>query len=928
MLRMTPLKDAGKAAEYFGQSDGGYYLDGKELKREWIGDANKKRLGLTGAPTLEQFERLLNGRDPHTGKQLTAMLHGDRLAGWDFTASLPKGATTALEGGDSRIAAALWEAGTEAMADVERLAMTRVRKGGDNADRITGNILALGAEHPDGRPARQDGMSDWDRHVHFVVSNLTWDDAEQKWKALKVHDIFELRKFFSHRFDLRMSAKLAELGYAIETKLKPGKEGGMAYHTWDIKAAPGHEQGWKSINDKNSRRNQEINAEEQRIVAAMKENDPNAPDALSALARDKLAVATRLAKRKGKDALTLDDLRAYWQSRITPEEGRAIEATIEGAMLGKNPSPEPLAAEAMAYAIGHHFERSSVVDFHGLAVTAMERSMGAARPEDFERKAWGKHGLLFAGDEVSTLPVWQQEQRITGFARAGKGTCRPLAPGKADGLDGLSAEQKAAVRHVWNSTDRLMLIRGGAGTGKTTMMRPALERLGAPAVLLAPSSDASRGKLREDGFKDANTVAAFLGSKDMQEKARKGIVWIDEASLLPVDDLDRLCRLAKSLDARIVLQGDPAQHKAVSRHGNMLTVLEEYAGLKVARLTEIQRQKGGYAKAVAAIRDGKWQQADAALRHLGWVVEGKGHDALVAEYARAIGERKPDGTQKTVIVIDPTHKDGAALSEKLRALRREMGLVRGEDMAFPQLTALGWTEAQKGDAGQYAGDEVIQFFRNSGRFKAGQRVVAGELVPELAKVKPEHFAVYRSGEVNLAEGDTIRITANGRDVTGQHRVDNGRIDTIQGFTPDGGIVLPNGWVLGKDFAHFKHGLVQTSHATQSKTEDIVLAAMNKASLGAMSAEQGYVTVSRGRERGMIFTDLPRDELLKAVARGDNRKSATEVFTPKPEAAPAAKGAERMRAFMEKVRSVYRQLQRKAAAVVREPLKQKEMGYAR
>ena len=148
----------------------------------------------------------------------------------------------------------------------------------------------------------------------------------------------------------------------------------------------------------------------------------------------------------------------------------------------------------------------------------------------------------------------------------------------------------------------------------------------------------------------------------------------------------------------------------------------------------------------------------------------------------------------------------------------------------------------------------------------------------------------------------MRITANGRDVTGKHRVDNGRIDAIRGFTPGGGMVLSNGWVLPKDFGHLKHGLVQTSPPTQSKTDDIVLAAMNRASLGAMGAEQGYVTVSRGRERGMIFTDLTRDELLKAVAHGDGRKSATELFAPKPVADAAAKEESRTRAFMEKVRA--------------------------
>ena len=115
--------------------------------------------------------------------------------------------------------------------------------------------------------------------------------------------------------------------------------------------------------------------------------------------------------------------------------------------------------------------------------------------------------------------------------------------------------------------------------------------------------------------------------------------------------------------------------------------------------------------------------------------------------------------------------------------------------------------AERGDAARYAGDEVIQFFRNSGTFKAGQRVKATELLPHLADVKPEHFGVFEAGEVKFAAGDAIRITSNGRDVSGKHRVDNGRIDTIAGFTKGGGIRLSNGWELDKDFAHIKHGLV-------------------------------------------------------------------------------------------------------------------------
>lgn len=921
MLRMTPISDAGRAAEYFGTSDAGYYLGADDARREWIG-RGAAALGLTGTPEFEPFERLLRGLDPHTGTQLTALLTEDRLAGWDFTASLPKGVTTALERGDTRIREALWQAGREALADVEPSITTRVRKGGRDDDRVTGNLVGLGVEHFETRPTEDDGMPDWDRHLHFVVANLTLDPVERQWKAVKIRPVFDLRKYFSHRFDLRMAAKLVELGYEIETKLRDDPDGGRRYHTWDIKGIP------DSVIAKFSRRHQEVEDTEQAILAGMKERDGAAPDALSPVARAKLAATTRRYKRKD---MTLADYRDYWNARLTPEEGAAIAATIARAKSGGNPRPHNRAAEAMAYAVAHHFERSSVVDYHDLAVTAMERSMGAARPGDFEPEA-RRQGVLFAGDQVSTREVLDQEQRIIAFARAGKGVFRPLARGQADGLGGLSPEQQTAVRHVWNSADRVILIRGGAGTGKTTMMKPALERLGAPVVLLAPSADASRGQLRKEGFAAANTVAAFLGREEMQARARGGVIWVDEAGLLPVRDLDALCGVAEKLQARLVLQGDPSQHKSVSRHGNMLNVLEDHAGLPVARLTTIQRQQGDYAQAVAAIRDGEIARGDDVLRRLGWVVEGNGHDALVTEYARAIEEKKPDGRSKSVLVIDPTHRDGDLLTEKLRAVRKDKGLIGAEEHSFPRLVPLSWTDAEKADPGRYGGAETVQFFRNTGRFRAGDRVTAAELLPELDKLKPGHFAVYREATIALAAGDTVRITANGRDTTGKHRVDNGRIDTVRGFTPDGAIVLANGWILGKDFAHIKHGLVQTSHATQSRTDDVVLAAMNRAALGAMSAEQAYVTVSRGRERGMIFTDLPRDELLAAVARGDGRRAATELFgRPETKETPAAATPPprlRMRTFMEKVRSVSRQLQRKAAAMVREPFRPRSWGYAR
>lgn len=287
---------------------------------------------------------------------------------------------------------------------------------------------------------------------------------------------------------------------------------------------------------------------------------------------------------------------------------------------------------------------------------------------------------------------------------------------------------------------------------------------------------------------------------------------------------------------------------------------------------------------------------------------------------------KVEMVPKTVLVVDPTHRDGDLLSEQLRALRKEAGLIDREERTFTRLVPQSWTNAEKGDAGRYEGDEVVQFFRNSGPYKAGERVKATELLPQLARVKPEHFQVYAEQPINLARGDTVRITAGVKTRDG-NRLDNGRIDEIAGFTAGGDPVLFNGWVLdSRGGLHLKHGLVSTSHAAQSKTHDIVLAAMNRASAAAMGAEQGYVTVSRGRERGMIFTDMTRHELLGAMRKEDTRRSATELL-----GAPAAKAKptwkEKSLAFVRRMQNHYRRLRQQVKEATRDLARERELGHA-
>ena len=47
-------------------------------------------------------------------------------------------------------------------------------KGGKDDDRVTGNLIWFGVEHPEGRPAKEDNMPDWDMAPALsCVFNLT-----------------------------------------------------------------------------------------------------------------------------------------------------------------------------------------------------------------------------------------------------------------------------------------------------------------------------------------------------------------------------------------------------------------------------------------------------------------------------------------------------------------------------------------------------------------------------------------------------------------------------------------------------------------------------------------------------------------------------------------------------------------------------------
>jgi conjugative relaxase-like TrwC/TraI family protein len=890
MLRMSPQKSAQRAEDYYGKSDGGYYVGDSDLHRRW-GGKGAALLGLSGPPDFEQFKRLINGLDPHSGEQLTAKLVGHRIPAWDVTASVPKGVTSALERGDDRIQEVIWQSGEEAMAMLEDYATTRVRVAGQQADRRTGNLLWYGVEHAETRPTAEDNMPDWDRHIHFVIPNLTFDDREQKWKAVKFRPIMDIRKYFDRCFDTLLAGKLAGLGYELETKWKSDGK----YYSWDIKGIP------DSVIRKNSRRTGEVDRTEQAILGAMEKENGRASEQLSAVARDKLGATSRREKRED---LTREECREYWNSRITPEEGDAIAETIRRARLGLNPKPLPLAERAVGYAMRHEFEQRSVVPWEELATTAMEQSMGAAVPDDLLRE-FLRRGVIMRMKEgrlqCTTEALQREEDGILGFAAGGHGAVRPI--GVAEDLDrrldngkSLNDGQWEAVTGLLNSPNRVNMVQGPAGAGKSYLLAKfdeGVQRMGQHVTYLATTAPAV-GVLENDGF-EANTLARFLLDKELQAAAAGGRVVVDETSMLGHKDAVKLFEIAQRDHLKLLFVGDPMQHGSVPR-GALMRLLTEYAGVKPFLLREIMRQElPAYRAAAQLLSEGKTREGFDALDRLGWVKEladDQRYGAIAADYLQAVHDKK------TVLVVSPTHKEAAVITAAIRATLRAAGKL-GEEREFTRLVQVNASEAERGRAELYRPGDVLQFHQNAVGHKKGERFTVTDPA-EVPLSEAGKFSVYRPENIALAEGDVIRFTGTVKTVDGKHVLKNGAVKTVAGFTAGGDLRLDNGWIVDAGAGHFRSGFVETSFGSQGRTVQRVLLGMAAASVPAINQEQLYVSASRAKEWLRLYTDNTA-EVREAVQRSSQKLAALDLVGLPRKPKPKPTRWERLRKEMKRLR---------------------------
>ncbi len=880
MLNLHTLTSAGAAASYFRGNDGNYYLGENDLSPEWTG-ALREHFHLERDVDHEHFSRLLANEDPHTGEKITKAQRKDRDPGRDLTFSAPKSLSiAALVGGDDRIVAAHHRAVMATLAMAEAEVNTRVRKGRAHEERNTGNWLVAVFTHLTGRPMATKLPGGGSRmepdpqlHQHAVVPNLTKDGTENEIKAIHFQELKRNAGYYEAAYHSLLAGEMQQLGYEVK----------RTKHAFELVGIP------DAAITQFSRRKEEV----EKKAAELGIKNPES--------KAKLGATTRLPKEKA--TTKWEFLVSDWRDRLKPDDLAAVDRTVQAAREGGPMAREEGERAAVDYALDHLLERRSTVGERKVAEEALRFGIGSVTPEGVAAEIAGRDLVRDGAGTVSTQEVLGEEERIVTWAKEGKGKSKPLT---LDGAAGgyrthslgledrnasintstartepatLSPSQSSAVKHVLSSRDRLILVRGAAGVGKTTMLHALTSQLSGPWGVFATQTSASRGVLRDDGFKDANTLAFLLKDKPTQDRLRGGLIVIDEASQTGAKEMARVVELADQLNARVLLLGDRRQHKSVAR-GDILGLLENDAKLPVSEVSDIKRQAGEYREAVKLLADGKTGAAFHKLDKLGWVKDA----GLVDDYMAAV--RKGE----SVLVVSPTNANAEVLTDQIRERLRQEGKLKGEDRTFQRLVPLNLTEAEKAD--RLPAGAIVQFQRHVGKHKAGSRVESADLGADTLRGAGSSVAVYSGRDVSLAAGDRIRTTGTVKALDGS-RLDNGTQLTVSGFTKSGDIQVKTATglnrILPADVGHLAHAYVSTSHAAQGMTVQRVFVHMPAATLPAVTSETAYVSVSRGKLSATIYCDN-KDSLLRQWGREDNRLLAHDLLRKK-------RFAQRMRAFV-------------------------------
>lgn len=822
MLRVTTIyaSSAGSAAAYYTK----YLADSPgEAPGEWSG-RQAAALGLAGEVSGDDLRALLEGRDPESGTPLgrpfmdRTLANGTvvrSVAGFDATFSAPKSLSVlwALTQ-DERLLDAHDVAVRAALDHLERYgATTRVRsRSGRLHPDANGLTLATFRQ----TTSRAD---DPQIHTHTVISSKVQTN-DHSWLAL---DARYLKRYQRMLGGLYQSVLRNELAHVFGVGWAPIEHGQA-----EMLGVPAE------LCEAFSKRSAQVDraiVDKRADFIDRQGREPNRWE-LAALKREAAADTRRV--KSGNPATKLT---TRWTNEAADLgwTGPDLRLAVVRAGIGHSAGQTSVRLDEIVAALstgGSTWNRADVVsavcdivtanrDVDGaewahmiehVADAAIERwvdldptNCGGPRRQSDGRSLW----LEPTASHITTNAILSEEELVLSWAldaQADEPT--PSVSVDAGRLDVLQAEAARAVAGF----DRLVLIVGPAGAGKTTTLRAAVEdlRRDSRAVFgVAPSAKAARVVERETGV-PSDTLAKLLHEWQRDDRPPEpryrlpvgATVLVDEAGMVGTPALARLVTLATAQRWRLALIGDPHQLQAVGRGG----LFNELCA--TGRAHELQRIHRFAAEWEAAaslqLRHGDASGWDAYIEH-GRVIAGTIDDHLATSAHRWIATAARGGTAAVV----------ATTNEHVDALNATIQGVRVDLRQLDPATAV----AIAGGERAMVGDHIVTR-RNDRRITTD----VGEPI--------------RNREL-------WRVTSTG---------DDGSL-TVTASQGHGTAVLPVDYVR----AHVRLGYAATEHGIQGDTTTIGIELASPAT----SRRGAYVGLTRGIEENIVLVITESRDLDEA-----------------------------------------------------------------